>query len=85
MDIGLMTDSVAALTTVETLDLAADLGLDTVEFATGNARADPAAAARGGRPRRRRQHGPQPSDADTIRSVEALGDAVYHVKRSGRG
>ncbi|MFI0819063.1 sugar phosphate isomerase/epimerase family protein [Streptomyces sp. NPDC021098] len=36
MDIGLMTDSVAALTTVETLDLAADLGLDTVEFATGN-------------------------------------------------
>jgi len=33
MDIGLMTDSVAALTTRETLDLAADLGLDTVEFA----------------------------------------------------
>ncbi|CAM03807.1 sugar phosphate isomerase/epimerase [Saccharopolyspora erythraea NRRL 2338] len=36
MNIGLMTDSVAALSTTETLDLAAELGIDTVEFATGN-------------------------------------------------
>lgn len=36
MKIGLNTDSVAALSLVETLDLAADLGLDYVEFATGN-------------------------------------------------
>ena len=31
-----MTDSVAALSTTETLDLAAELALDTIEFATGN-------------------------------------------------
>jgi sugar phosphate isomerase/epimerase len=36
MQIGLMTDSVAALSTTETLDLAAELALDTIEFATGN-------------------------------------------------
>ena len=36
MQIGLMTDSVPALSTTETLDLAAELGLDTLEFATGN-------------------------------------------------
>ncbi len=36
MDIGLMTDSVAALSTTETLDLAAELKIDTIEFATGN-------------------------------------------------
>ena len=36
MQIGLMTDSVPALSITETLDLAAELGLDTVEFATGN-------------------------------------------------
>ncbi len=36
MNIGLMTDSVAALSTTETLDLAADLKVDTIEFTTGN-------------------------------------------------
>lgn len=36
MQIGLVTDSVPALSTTEALDLAAELGLDTVEFATGN-------------------------------------------------
>src|SRR6185369_13584370 len=36
VQIGLMTDSVPALSITETLDLAAELGLDTVEFATGN-------------------------------------------------
>ena len=36
MQIGLMTDSVAALSATETLDLAAELALDTIEFATGN-------------------------------------------------
>ena len=36
MRIGLNTDSVAALSLVETLDLAAELGLDYVEFSTGN-------------------------------------------------
>jgi sugar phosphate isomerase/epimerase len=36
MQIGMVTDSVAALSTTEALDLAAELALDSVEFATGN-------------------------------------------------
>ncbi|MEB3372427.1 sugar phosphate isomerase/epimerase family protein [Saccharopolyspora mangrovi] len=36
MNIGLMTDSVAALSTNEALDLAAELEVDTIEFTTGN-------------------------------------------------
>jgi sugar phosphate isomerase/epimerase len=36
MQIGFVTDSVAAMSTTEMLDLAAELSLDTVEFATGN-------------------------------------------------
>lgn len=36
MHIGLLTDSVAALSIDETLDLAQDLGLDAVEFAAGD-------------------------------------------------